>query len=215
MQLHKKFKSGNVHKVYHDTQYGFPVHSDNELFGRLLLEINQAGLSWDTILNKQKNFKRAYADYDIKTIANFNDDDRKRLLNDVGIIRNRLKVDAAIYNAKVILELQKKKKTHGSFITWLDYHHPKTKKEWVQLFKKTFKFTGVEITKEFLMSSSYLKGAHSKECPIFKKSFNHESQVESIHLKNEKEYHNNNFFFFYFSWLRITHKNSVYVLETL
>lgn len=162
----KNLNQENVHKVYHDTQYGFPVHSDNELFGRLLLEINQAGLSWDTILNKQKNFKRAYADYDIKTIANFNDGDRKRLLNDVGIIRNRLKVDAAIYNAKVILELQK---THGSFITWLDYHHPKTKKEWVQLFKKTFKFTGVEITKEFLMSSSYLKGAHSKECPIFKK----------------------------------------------
>ena len=76
----------NVYRIYHDTQYGFPIDSDNELFGRLLLEINQAGLSWNTILNKQENFRKAYSNFTIKTIANYDDKERTRLLNDAGII---------------------------------------------------------------------------------------------------------------------------------
>ncbi len=155
----------NVHRHYHDLQYGFPIDSDNELFGRLILEINQAGLSWTTILNKQENFRKAYAKFDILKIARFTEDDRNRLLSDPGIIRNKLKVNAAIHNAQVILEMQK---SHGSFKNWLDQHHPKTKEEWVKLFKKTFKFTGGEITNEFLMSAGYLKGAHVEECPVYK-----------------------------------------------
>ena len=162
----KNLDKDNVHVIYHDTQYGFPIHDDNELFGRLILEINQAGLSWNTILNKQKNFRKAYANFDIQTVANFDEKERERLLNDAGIIRNKLKVNAAIHNARVIVELQKE---FGSFENWLDHHHPKTKDEWVKLFKKTFKFTGGEITNEFLMSTSYLKGAHSEYCHIYKK----------------------------------------------
>ncbi|MFW5878128.1 MAG: DNA-3-methyladenine glycosylase I [bacterium] len=154
----------NVHRIYHDTAYGFPLESDNELFGRLILEINQAGLSWTTILKKQDNFRKAYAGFNIQKVAAFNDEDRKKLLNDSGIIRNRLKVDAAIFNAKKILELQKE---YGSFKNWLDEHHPKTKKEWVKLFKNTFRFTGGEITGEFLMSTGYLEGAHEKDCPVY------------------------------------------------
>tara|TARA_R110002073_G_scaffold128999_6_gene275284 strand:+ start:51217 stop:51771 length:555 start_codon:yes stop_codon:yes gene_type:complete len=163
----KNLGENNVHKVYHDTQYGFPIDSDNELFGRLILEINQAGLSWNTILVKQENFRIAYSNFDIKTIANYSEDERKRLLNDVGIIRNKLKVNAAIHNAGIILELQKE---FGSFREWLNHHHPKTKEEWVKLFKKTFKFTGGEITNEFLMSSGYLKGSHDENCHIYKET---------------------------------------------
>ncbi len=153
----------NVHVHYHDYEYGFPIESDDELFGRLLLEINQAGLSWTTILNKKENFRKAYSNFSIKKVANYNEDDRARLLSDAGIIRNKLKVNAAIENARTILDLQNE---HGSFKAWLNLHHPKTKDEWVKLFKKTFKFTGGEITNEFLLSTGYLKGAHDDNCPI-------------------------------------------------
>jgi DNA-3-methyladenine glycosylase I len=159
-------KSDSAHHKYHDTQYGFPIESDNELFGRLILEINQAGLSWTTILNKQENFREAYDNFEIEVVANYSEADRERLLSDSGIIRNKLKVNAAIHNANQILELQQK---HGSFKKWLDLEHPKTREEWVKLFKKTFKFTGGEITNEFLMSSGYLKGAHEESCPIYEK----------------------------------------------
>ena len=96
----------NVHRVYHDTAYGFPISNDNELFERLVLEINQAGLSWSTILNKQQNFKKAYHDFNIAKVSSYNETDRQRLLNKAGIIRNRLKIDTAIHNAKVIIQLQ-------------------------------------------------------------------------------------------------------------
>ncbi|MEL6945208.1 MAG: DNA-3-methyladenine glycosylase I, partial [Bacteroidota bacterium] len=152
-------------------EYGFPIESDNELFGRLLLEINQAGLSWTTILNKKENFRKAYANFDIEKVANFTEEDRERLLQDAGIIRNKLKVNAAIHNAQQILGLQKE---YGSFKTWLDHHHPKTKNEWVKFFKKTFKFTGGEITNEFLMSTGYLPGAHNEHCPIYQEVLKHQ-----------------------------------------
>ena len=87
------------------------------------------------------------------------------MLADAGIIRNRLKVNAAIENARVILQLQNE---FGSFGKWLEHHHPLTKDEWVKLFKKHFKFTGGEIVNEFLMSIGYLPGAHSLDCKIYK-----------------------------------------------
>lgn len=153
-------------KIYHDTQYGFPIADDNLLFERLILEINQAGLSWITILKKAENFRKAYSKFNIVKIAKYTEEDRARLLMDAGIIRNRLKVNAAIVNAQKVLEL---KKEYGSFKGWLDVHHPLTKDEWTKLFKRTFIFTGGEIVNEFLMSTGYLPGAHQKDCPIFKK----------------------------------------------
>lgn len=155
-----------LHKNYHDDHYGFPIHDDNELFGRLIMEINQAGLSWETILKKEASFREAYDDFDIKKIANYTEEDRERLLADPGIIRNKLKVNAAIENAKTVLDIQK---AFGSFEKWLAHHHPRTKEEWVKLFKKTFKFTGGEIVNEFLMSIGHLKGAHTEDCPVYKK----------------------------------------------
>jgi len=155
-----------IHQPYHDLHYGFPIHDDDELFGRLIMEINQAGLSWETILKKEAGFRKAYSNFSIKKVAAYKEKDRERLLNDAGIIRNRLKVDAAINNAQVILQLQK---AYGSFEQWLEHHHPKTKEEWVKLFKKTFRFTGGEIVNEFLMSIGYLPGAHDDSCPIHRK----------------------------------------------
>jgi len=160
----------NVHIHYHDKEYGFPIENDNELFARLVLEINQAGLSWTTILKKKDNFFRAFDDFDIAKVARYGDRQVERLLNDAGIIRNRLKVAAAIGNAKVILDLQKK---HGSFKNWIDLHHPLSKEEWVKLFKNTFRFTGGEIVGEFLMSTGYLPGAHIESCATYKKLMKH------------------------------------------
>jgi DNA-3-methyladenine glycosylase I len=163
----------NIHREYHDKYYGFPIHDDNELFCRLILEINQAGLSWTTILNKQQSFRKAYHNFEIKKVAGYKEKDFKRLMNDAGIIRNRLKINAAIGNAKTILQLQKE---FRSFKNWLDHHHlrmesfgPKTKDEWTKLFRQTFRFTGGEIVNEFLMSTGYLPNAHEESCPIYKK----------------------------------------------
>ena len=155
-----------LHVRYHDEIYGYPVEDDNMLFGRLVLELNQAGLSWLTILKKRENFFRAFDDFDIATVASYSEKERQRLLSDAGIIRNRLKVDAAIHNAQQIKEIQK---SNGSFKEWLDQFIGKEKQEWVQEFKKHFKFVGGEIVGEFLMSTGYLKGAHDPECPVFKK----------------------------------------------
>lgn len=168
-----------LHKAYHDKLYGFPIADDNELFCRLVLEINQAGLSWETILKKENTFRLAYSNFNIKKVAAYTQKDRERLLADPGIIRNRLKVNAAIENAKTILSLQKE---YGSFQKWLEHHHPKTKAEWVKLFKKTFKFTGGEIVNEFLMSIGYLDGAHSPDCKIYKQLL----KVKPMWLKASK-----------------------------
>lgn len=156
----------NLHRIYHDQFYGFPIDNDDELFGRLILEINQAGLNWSTILNKQENFRKAYKNWNVKKIASFKEKDFERLMNDAGIIRNRLKINAAIENAKAVLQLQKE---YGSFKKWIEHHHPKTKEEWVKIFKNTFRFTGGEIVNEFLMSTGYLPGAHVVSCPVYKK----------------------------------------------
>jgi DNA-3-methyladenine glycosylase I len=154
------------HGPYHDTEYGFPIADDDRLFERLVLEINQAGLSWLTILKKRDAFRNAYANFEIDRVARFTEARREKLLEDPGIIRNRLKVDAAIENAKRILAIRK---SHGSFAQWLEAHHPRAKDEWVRLFKKTFVFTGGEITGSFLLSTGYLEGAHDRDCPVFAK----------------------------------------------
>ena len=156
----------NLNKTYHDTQYGFPLKDDNLLFERLVLEINQAGLSWITILKKAENFRAAYHGFDIDRVAKYGEEDCARLLTDAGIIRNRLKVNAAIENAKRIQELRKE---YGSFKGWLDANHKLSKEEWIKLFKKTFVFTGGEIVNVFLLSTGYLSGAHDKDCPIYKR----------------------------------------------
>jgi len=152
------------HGPYHDTEYGFPLTGDAELFERLILEINQAGLSWLTILRKRQAFRAAYHGFDPDSVARFGARDVKRLMGNAGIIRNRLKVDAAIANARTVIALRD---THESFAGWLDAHHPRPKADWVKVFRQTFKFTGGEIVGEFLLSTGYLPGAHRPSCPAY------------------------------------------------
>lgn len=160
-----------IHKVYHDTAYGFPLKDDAALFERLVLEINQAGLSWSLILKRSPDFRRAYDGFDVDRVAAYSEADRDRLLADAGIIRNRLKINAAIENARRIKELRPK---YGTFQSWLEDHHPRPLSDWVKLFKNTFIFTGGEIVNEFLMSTGYLPGAHDPTCPVFE-------QITSLH----------------------------------
>jgi DNA-3-methyladenine glycosylase I len=154
------------HGPYHENEYGFPNADESALFERLVLEINQAGLSWLTILKKREAFKTAYAGFDVDRVAAFKARDKARLLKDAGIIRNRLKIEAAIENAQCIQALRE---SHGSFARWIDDHHPLSKEEWVKLFRNTFHFTGGEIVGEFLMSLGYLPGAHRPDCPVYKR----------------------------------------------
>lgn len=161
------YSQGNaVHGPYHDREHGYPERDTRVLFERLILEINQAGLSWDLMLKKRDGFRKAYAGFDPAKVARFGAHDVKRLLADAGIVRNRLKVAAAIHNANVVLELER---AHGSFADWIAANHPRTKAEWVKLFRKTFKFTGGEIVGEFLMSIGYLPGAHREDCAAARK----------------------------------------------
>lgn len=157
-----------LHKEYHDNHYGFPIDNDNELFERLMFEINQAGLNWILILKKQHNFRKAFDNYQVDKVAIYGEKETERLMNDAGIIRNLLKINAAIENARIIISLRDE---HGSFRNWLDKMAVETKEpdQWTRLFKKTFKFTEGEIVKEFLMSTGYLPGAHSPDCPVYEK----------------------------------------------
>ncbi len=151
---------------YHETEYGFPLADDNLLFERLILEINQAGLSWTGILKKAENFRRAYHGFDVATVAAYEQADMERLLGDAGIIRNRLKIKAAVTNAQRIRVIQAE---HGSWRAWLDAHHPAPLADWTKLFKTSFVFTGGEIVREFLVSTGYLQGAHDADCPVHPK----------------------------------------------
>ena len=152
------------HGPYHDAEYGFPAEDEAVLFERLVLEINQAGLSWLTVLQKRAAFRAAFASYEVDRVADFGDADVARLLADAGIVRNRLKVAAVIDNARVIQGLRR---SHGSFHSWLEAHHPLPLEEWTRLFRRTFRFTGGLIVGEFLMSLGYLAGAHVPDCPVY------------------------------------------------
>jgi DNA-3-methyladenine glycosylase I len=118
------------------------------------------------MLKKREGFRRAFKNFDVDKVAAFGAKDVARLLADPGIIRNRLKIAAAIENAKRIRALRK---SHGSFASWIAAQHPRSKEEWVKLFKQTFVFTGGEITGEFLMSIGYLAGAHERSCPVYRR----------------------------------------------
>ena len=160
------------HGPYHDREYGFPVRDDDRLFERLVLEINQAGslLAHDPEEARGLQWRRSKG-FEIVRVAAYGDEARLRLLADAGIIRNRLKVDAAIENARCIQALQA---SHGSFAAWLDAHHPRPHADWVKLFRAHFKFTGGEICREFLMSTGYLEGAHRPDCPVHAEILEHE-----------------------------------------
>jgi DNA-3-methyladenine glycosylase I len=153
-----------LHGPYHDSEYGFPAEDEAVLFERLVLEINQAGLSWLTVLKKREAFRAAFAGFDVDRVAAFGDADIARLFADSGIVRNRLKIDAVVANARRIQEFRA---SHGSFHNWLMAHHPRSPDDWTHLFRRNFRFTGGLIVAEFLMSLGFLPGAHQPDCPVY------------------------------------------------
>jgi DNA-3-methyladenine glycosylase I len=155
-----------VHAGYHNSEYGFPVSDERVLFERLSLEIMQAGLSWEIVLKKRKALNKVFDGFRASKIAAYGAKDVERLLKDENIIRNRLKIQAIIANAQIVFAMRR---THGGFAGWLVAHGTQSKMEWVKLFRKTFKFTGGEITGEFLMSVGILPGAHDPACAVYKK----------------------------------------------
>lgn len=156
---------------YHDKEYGRSVTEDNQLFELLVLELNQAGLSWQTILNKRENFRAAFANFQVAKVAAFSKEDEALLLENEGIIRHRKKIQAAIVNAEKILDLQKE---FGSFYLYLKKAlgeippHGFTKPEEVpsetedskrlsQLLKKRgFQFVGSKVCYSFLQSAGFV-----------------------------------------------------------
>ena len=105
-----------LYRKYHDEEWGIPVHDDRRLFELLILEGAQAGLSWSTILAKRENYRRAFARFDPRKVARFGSRDARRLMGDAGIVRNRLKIDATIANARAFLQVQREL---GSFDAYL------------------------------------------------------------------------------------------------
>lgn len=153
-----------LHGPYHELEYGFPADDESVLFERLTLEINQAGLSWLTVLRKRPAFRAAFADFDVDRVAAFDGADVARLLDDPGIVRNRQKIEAVIANAHRIQQLRA---SHGSFAAWLQEHHPRSLEDWTKLFRQHFRFTGKLIVEEFLLSLGFLPGAHDPACPVY------------------------------------------------
>ncbi|HRO77062.1 MAG TPA: DNA-3-methyladenine glycosylase I [Crocinitomicaceae bacterium] len=162
----KNLPHEDKHKIYHDNHYGFPIDDDNELFGRFILEIFQAGLSWNTILKKETYFRTAFDAFSIEKIAHYDEEKINSLLANQNIIRNVLKIRSVIYNAQQIELIQNE---YDSFYEWLYLQNAKNLDEWLKLFKKRFKFVGKEIVNEFLMSIGILKGAHDESCLIYDK----------------------------------------------
>jgi DNA-3-methyladenine glycosylase I len=164
MSTYCRFAPGHpVHAAYHATEYGFPNRDETVLFERLCLEIMQAGLSWETVLKRRDGMRDACLGWDVDQLAALDDSGKARLLADARIIRNRLKVEAIVANARTVRALRG---SHGDFSAWLDTHHPRDKAAWVKLFREKFRFTGGEIVGEFLLSLGYLPGAHAPDCPV-------------------------------------------------
>lgn len=153
-----------LHGPYHDREYGFPLDDEAGLLERLALEIFQAGLSWEIVLRKRPATVAAFDGFEVDAVAAYGEKDMARLLADVGIIRNRLKVGAIVENAR---RLRAMRESHGGFSGWIVAHHPLEKAEWVKLFRQTLVFTGPEVVNEFLMSIGYLGGAHAEGCPVY------------------------------------------------
>lgn len=101
---------------YHDTEWGVPLHSDEKLFELLILESFQAGLSWECVLNKRENFRRAFDDFDVEKISRYDEEKCLQLRSDPNIIRNRLKIKASVTNSRIFMQIQKE---YGSFDNYI------------------------------------------------------------------------------------------------
>lgn len=168
---------------YHDFEWGVPVHNDRKLFEMLILEGAQAGLSWTTILKKRKNYQKAFDNFDAKKISKYDDNKIQKLLSDSGIIRNRLKVSAAIQNAKSLLAVTKEFGSFDKYIWQFVGNKPiknffknlkdfpaKTKESENMskgLLKRGFKFVGPTICYAFMQAVGMVND-HQPKCFRYK-----------------------------------------------
>jgi len=161
---------------YHDEEWGVPVYDDKTLFEFLVLEPFQAGLSWETILNKRENFRKVFDDFDPNAISRYDEKKVLALMEDKGIIRNRRKIDSTIQNAKIFLEIQKEWGTFADYI-WhftehkVVYEWDKTSSELSDLIsrdlkKRGMKFVGTTIIYSYLQAVGII-GSHEPECFLF------------------------------------------------
>ena len=168
-----------IYKDYHDFEWGVPVYDDATLFEFLILETFQAGLSWITILNKRENFRRAFDDFDYKKIAKYPESKYNSLLQDAGIIRNKLKVRSAITNAQLFIELQKEFGSFSNYI-WSYVNHTPIKNHFLtkedvpattllsdkiskDLKKRGFKFVGSTVVYAYMQAIG-LVNDHTTNC---------------------------------------------------
>ena len=164
---------------YHDEEWGQPVYDDNVLFEFLVLEPFQAGLSWETILNKRENFRRAFDNFDPKVIMNYDENKILELMNDASIIRNRRKIDATIINAKAFLDIQKEWGTFSEYIWHFTEHQiicefDKTKSDLSDIIskdlkKRGMKFVGTTIVYSFLQAIGIIN-SHEEGCFLYERS---------------------------------------------
>lgn len=167
----------NKYVEYHDSEWGKPEYDDKKLFEMLVLESFQAGLSWEIVLNKREGFKEAFEDFNVDKICNFNEEKINELLNDNRIIKNRLKIEAAINNAKIFKQIEKE---YGSFSKYIwsftnntvIYEIGKTYSELSDkisknLKKKGMKFVGTTIIYSYLQAIGIIN-SHEEECFMYK-----------------------------------------------
>ncbi len=168
-----------LEEEYHDQEWGVPVHNDRLLFEFLILEGAQAGLSWSTILNKREGYRKAFDNFDAQKISQYNDEKVQQLLNNPEIIRNRLKVNAAITNAKAFLTIQQKYGSFDNYIwqfvegksiqnQWQQFNQiPVTTTESEQMSKslkqKGFKFVGATICYAYMQAIGMVND-HTNDC---------------------------------------------------
>ena len=163
------------YRDYHDLEWGQPLHGDRDLFEKMSLEGFQAGLSWITILRKRENFRAAFANFDAATIAGFTDEDFARLMADAGIVRNRLKIAAAISNAQVLLQMEEGEldalmwsfapASHARPESFADVpaQTPESKAMSKELLRRGFRFVG-PTTMYALMQSAGMVDDHVRGC---------------------------------------------------
>jgi DNA-3-methyladenine glycosylase I len=149
---------------YHDEEWGVPVHDDCKLFEMLLLEGFQAGLSWITILRKRENFRKAFRGFDPEKIARFNRRDLDRLMQDEGIVRNRLKIEGSVLSAKAYLAVREEFGSFDKFI-W-QFTEPKSMSK--ELLRRGFKFVGPTICYAFMQAVGMVDD-HAKGCWKYRK----------------------------------------------
>lgn len=171
--------ANKVYVDYHDKEWGRPSHDDRHLFEMLILEGAQAGLSWETILRKRENYRKAFANFDAKKVAKFDKSRMKKLMQDEGIVRNRLKIESTVSNAQAFLKVQKE---FGSFDKYLwsfvngkpIRRSPKTREGFIahspesdalskDLKKRGFRFVGTTIMYAFMQATGMVND-HSTDC---------------------------------------------------